>query len=238
MINVFKKIRLYNFKTLLHYAIAELKRISYYQLLKNSYSQKGEDLIIDKLLNYKREGLYIDVGASDPNRFSNTKRFYKRGWHGINIEPNPDKFSKFIKKRPRDINLNLGIANTDQRLSFYMFIPNNVSTFSKKEAESSKKRGYILEKVIQVQVRKLENIFAEYVMDKEVDFISIDTEGLDLEVLKSNNYTLFKKPKIICIESLDRTYDILEQNRLLIKMGYKKVFDNGLNSIFLLDNNI
>ena len=53
-----------------------------------SFSQKGEDLIIERIIGNKEKGFYIDIGAHNPNVFNNTKRFYVKGWSGINIEPN------------------------------------------------------------------------------------------------------------------------------------------------------
>ena len=86
----------------------------------NSFSQYGEDVIIDRLLCHKKRGFYIDIGANHPDRFSNTKRFYVKGWSGINIEPNPIIFKKFAK-RTRDVNLNIGIGGGESTIGFLLF---------------------------------------------------------------------------------------------------------------------
>jgi len=91
--------------------------------LQNSYSQNSEDVLIDRLLGNKKTGFYVDVGAYDPSRLSNTKRFYKNGWTGINIEPDPRKIEKFYKLRARDLNLNVGVANKNGRLDYFEFEP-------------------------------------------------------------------------------------------------------------------
>lgn len=233
-----KKFKIYGFKKFLSYAGAELKNRLTVQLLKGSYSQKGEDLRIDKLLGYKKSGFYIDIGAYDPHRFSNTKRFYKKGWRGMNIEPNPNNYQKFIKYRKADINLNIGIGNVNATLNFYRFIPDTLSTFSEKEANRYIKQGCELKDSIDILVKKLANVLDEYCKDKKIDFITIDTEGFDMEVLKSNDWNRFR-PKLICIESVTHTINGEDNKKednhelFLEDLGYKKVYDNGLNSIYI-----
>src|SRR3989344_293995 len=104
MLEILKKIQFYGFSRSLKFITEEVYRLFIFKLLQNSYSQQGEDLIIDKLLVGKKKGFYVDVGAHDPVRFSNTKRFYDKGWSGINIDPNPWLIKKFQKQRDRDIN--------------------------------------------------------------------------------------------------------------------------------------
>ncbi|MHB9129364.1 MAG: FkbM family methyltransferase, partial [Candidatus Humimicrobiaceae bacterium] len=157
------------------------------EFLRKSYAQKGEDLVLDNFSGNKRRGFYVDVGANDPHRFSNTKRFYLRGWTGINIEPDVDNWQKLSSQRKRDINLNIGIGESESSLEFYKFIPHTLSTFSKEEADNYVGQGYKLEKVVLVEVKKLEDILAEYCKG-DIDFMSIDTEGFDMQVLKSNNW--------------------------------------------------
>jgi len=235
-----EKFKTYGFRKFFFYAGVEMKNKLIMQFLKNSYSQKGEDLIIDKLLEYKKNGFYIDIGAYDPHRFSNTKRFYKKGWHGINIEPNPNNYQKFIRSRKRDINLNIGIGNTNTILSFYRFILDTLSTFSKNEADRYCQQGYKLKDIIDIPVRKLVNILDEYCKNKKIDFVTIDTEGFDIEVLKGNDWDRFR-PKLICIESVIHTMDGRDNEKenkqelfLFLKgVGYKQVYDNGLNSIYI-----
>src|SRR3989344_4572766 len=80
----------------------------FYDLLgKRSYSQSGEDMILRSIFDDKKEGFYVDVGAFHPKLYSNTYYFYKRGWRGINIEPNP---GANFGIRKGDINLKCGIG--------------------------------------------------------------------------------------------------------------------------------
>lgn len=237
MKNILEKLRMYGVKKFLSFSWHEftswLKKV-----FMASYSQKGEDLVIDKILGYKKDGFYVDIGANDPTRFSNTKRFYLKGWRGINIEPDFNNYQKFVKERKDDINLNIGIGQSDAILKFYRFIPDTLSTFSQKEADSYIKQGYKLENVIDVEVNRLADILSEYCVGREIDFINIDTEGFDMEVLQGNDWRKFS-PTLVCIESI--AHNIRESNKnkkrdnhesFLISVSYKKVYDNGLNSIY------
>lgn len=238
-VNLLDKLKIYGVKKFTIFAVQELKNKILMQMLRNSYSQCGEDLIIDKLLNFKPKGFYIDVGANDPHRFSNTKRFYKRGWHGINVEPDFGNYQKFLAKRTRDINLNIGLGNVDSYLTFYKFFPDTLSTFSKEENDAYIKKGYKLIDTIKVEVKQLSNVFTEHCDNQNIDFMSIDTEGFDMQVLEGNDWIHFK-PTIICIESVSHVdKEGKEQNEnqetFLKKVGYKKVCDTGLNSIYKRD---
>src|ERR1039457_5849033 len=82
------------------------------------FSQFGEDTFLDYYFFGRRTGFYVDVGAFHPFNISNTYIFYKRGWRGINIEPNPASFRAFLKYRPRDINLNVAVDRHDTELLF------------------------------------------------------------------------------------------------------------------------
>ena len=101
-----------------------------------SYSQEGEDLILNRFFNNKENGFYVDVGAHHPRRFSNTYSFYKKGWRGINIDALPGSMVAFNKERPNDINLEIGISKKESELLYYMFNEPALNTFSETEAVS------------------------------------------------------------------------------------------------------
>ena len=137
------KLRIYGPARFASFARSEL-RYRLKRVLRHSYSQLDEDLVADRLLGRKDSGFYVDVGANDPSRLNNTMRFYQRGWRGISIEPNQECFSRLDKKRPLDINLNIGVSDTSGTLEFYRFFPDTLSTFSKSEADRYVKLGYTL----------------------------------------------------------------------------------------------
>lgn len=230
MTDLFNKIKLYGLKKSFKYIIDELFSILWMQTFRGSYSQLGEDLIIDRILGYKNKGVYVDIGAHHPTRLSNTKRFYSRGWRGINIDPNSILIDKFNKERQEDINLRIGVGRKNGFLYFYEFFPSTLSTFSYKEAKKYVGEGFKLISKKKILVKTLASILDKYCKSKSIDFLSVDTEGMDLEVLESNNWIRYK-PDVICIENHGNEKKILS---FLKKHGYELKYNNGLNSIFSL----
>ena len=168
-----------------------------------SYSQEGEDLILNRFLENKKSGFYVDIGAHHPRRFSNTYNFYKKGWHGINIDPMPGIMEAFNKERPRDINIEIGVSGTEQQITYYMFNEPALNTFSKKEADL--KDGLRTYKVVEKKIIKtvpLKKLLDEFLPTETIiDFMTIDVEGLDLEVLKSNDWIRYR-PNVLLVEDL------------------------------------
>ncbi|MDP2874158.1 MAG: FkbM family methyltransferase [bacterium] len=234
MKDFWQKLKIYGPGKFFRFAVLEVWHKLYLQTIKGSYSQKGEDLVIDRLLSYKKAGFYVDVGAGDPDRFSNTKRFYLRGWQGINSEPNFSNYQKLVAARPKDINLNLGVAKEKGELTFYEIFPDTLSTFSKEEAAKRQAEGYYIVRETKVPVETLANILAEHLGDNVIDFLSVDTEGFDLIVLQSNDWTKYR-PQVICLESaVGKATNINRQpGEYLESLGYQKAYDNGLNCLYL-----
>lgn len=168
-----------------------------------SYSQDGEDLAVLRLFRNKRSGFYIDVGAHHPYRFSNTCIFYQRGWRGINIDASPELIPTFNKMRKRDVNLCNLVSSNNEYLDFYIFADQVLNTTDKERALSVISEGNDsckLKKIIRVESKSLEQILDERNdLPECIDFISIDCEWHDLEVLKSNNWTKYR-PKVIIVE--------------------------------------
>lgn len=235
--NLFDKLKIYGPKKFLEYSLDEIRKIVFYRLLNGSYSQNREDLVIDKLLKNVKRGFYIDIGAYDPYRFSNTYRFYKKGWNGVNIEPDSNNYLKFVKKRSRDINLNIGIGPKEGKFLFYRFFPDTLSTFSEKSVNKYKKEGFKLVNKVKIPVKKLTYVFSKYCAKREISFMSIDVEGNEIEILKSNNWGRYR-PKIICAESYVSSSEnkyVKERSKLekfMESKNYKLVYSNKVNVIY------
>ncbi len=211
------------------------------RLLLNSYSQAGEDRLIDHLLGRPNDGFYVDVGAHHPDRLSNTRRFYQRGWQGINIEPNPDWCRVFEARRPRDTNLNLGVAAAENVLTYREMDARALSTFSGDAAQQAVSMGAKTLRISEVPVMPLSAILAEHAPDLVIDFMSIDTEGFDLEVLESNDWKRWR-PQVICIEAVSETdvrnEPVLRQHdAFFARLGYERrattrLYGRVLNAIY------
>jgi FkbM family methyltransferase len=206
-----------------------------------SFSQKGEDRIIFELLGYPSRGFYVDVGAYHPMTFSNTYYFYLRGWRGINIEPMPHHYKLFVQDRMRDINLNCGVGRVSDNLTFYQLDPETLSTFSQAEAERvAQLPDHRLVQKYPVEVRSLRDIFEEQ-QPPIIDFLSIDVEGGEMDVLEGNDWSRWC-PRVIVLETLkySPTPGNFEERGMLsvfqpylAEKGYRLAHDTQLNSIFI-----
>jgi FkbM family methyltransferase len=201
-----------------------------------SYSQEGEDLILERIFGKKAKGFFIDVGAHHPVKYSNTYIFYLKGWRGINIDAMPGSMEVFNELRPDDINIECPISDDEEELTYYIFNEPALNTFSEEEAK--KKDGienFKVTRTEKLRTKKLANVVAEYLPNGQgVDFISIDVEGLDLRVLKSIDWNVIK-PKIILVEDLSRDLEIIfekgEVRKYLQTKGYK-IFAKTVNTVF------
>ena len=166
------------------------------------YSQEGEDILLSKIFEDKETGFFVDVGAHHPKRFSNTFLLYQRGWHGINIDPLPGSMKLFKKIRPRDTNLEIAVSEKEQELTYYMFNEPALNGFSKTISMQHQNEHYKIKKMIKVPSLPLSKILANHLPKRQIiDVLNVDVEGLDLEVLKSNDWQNYI-PKIILVEIL------------------------------------
>lgn len=167
-----------------------------------AYSSEGEDLILKRIFDGKTNGVYIDVGAHHPFRVSNTYLFYKKNWTGINIDPMPGSQAMFNKYRPLDINLEMGVSATKQHLTYYIFNEPALSTFSTDKVEEyTQDPQYRIIGEKKIETWPLADILDYYLpAGTNIDFLTIDAEGLDMEVLRSNNWHKYR-PSYILVES-------------------------------------
>jgi FkbM family methyltransferase len=205
-----------------------------------SYAQEGEDVLLDRLLAKQEKGFYVDVGAHHPKRFSNTHYFHMRGWRGINIEPNPTVHDLFRKMRSRDVNLQLGISDQPGELLYYEFDDPALNTFDEqlmRERESSTPYRVIATR--RIKVEPLAAVLAAHLPSgQSIDFLSVDVEGLDLNVLRSNDWERFR-PRCVVSEALNAGLApaVLAGNPLLAYMEAQQysLTAKTCNSWFFLD---
>jgi FkbM family methyltransferase len=189
------------------------------------YSQEGEDMILRSIFYGRDFGFYVDVGAHHPKRFSNTYFFYKLGWQGINLDPLPGCMDGFRKQRPRDISLELAISDKKEKLTYYLFDEPAFNGFSKNisEERNGKTGCRVVSKLI-FETRTLAEILELYLpTNQEIDFLSIDVEGYELKVLRSNDWQRYS-PEIVLIEILDTELSEVANNpvyQFMINQGYR-----------------
>ncbi|WMW65047.1 FkbM family methyltransferase [Nitratidesulfovibrio liaohensis] len=188
-----------------------------------SYSQEGEDIIIRRLLDTTKPGFYVDIGAHHPIRFSNTYSLYRSGWRGINVDATPGSMQLFDTLRPSDINIECAISNSCNPIPFYIFQEGALNTFDHALAEQYIQRGYPLAEIRDISPRPLAVLLNEHLpKNQTIDIMNIDVEGQEMEVLKSNDWNLYK-PSIIAIELLETPLTRLDAHpvtEFLKKQGY------------------
>jgi FkbM family methyltransferase len=165
---------------------------------------------------------------------SNTHYFYRRGWRGINVEPNPDSICDFKSARRRDLNLQVGVSNYAGRLTYYLFDEPALNTFDGALVKSRlADTPYKVVGTIEIPVERLDSILGKYLpSNMEIDFLSIDVEGLDFAVLKSNDWRLYR-PKFVLVEALGMSLeDVLrgEMFHFMRGQGYE-LFAKTFNTL-------
>lgn len=202
-----------------------------------SYSQEGEDLILRRHFEDKRKGFYVDVGAHHPFRFSNTYIFYKKGWCGMNIDAMPGSMEPFNKFRSRDINLEIAVSDKSEELTYYAFEEPALNSLSRELSEEIRCKRHKILFTKKIQTETLESILDQHLpKDQQIDFLSIDVEGLDYRVLKSNNWKKYR-PEVVLVESLAFSWEqgITDPSvDLLATEGYKLLAKTNNTLIFTL----
>jgi hypothetical protein len=207
----------------------ELKRRS----AGKGYSQHGEDLWLWKFFRESNEGFYVDIGASSPIRLSNTYLFYKAGWAGITVDPIQSLCLSHKRLRPRDTNYHCGVGCGEGLSCFYELIPSVLSTFDETCCQSRMDGGAILRGKYEIPVRPLSAILSSYFADageRQIDFLTVDVEGLDELVLRSNDWDRYR-PRLVVYECNDPDRDTVAS--FLASCGYAALHDLGCNRIFV-----
>lgn len=206
-----------------------------------SFSKAGDDIQLMKLINNRVPGAYVDIGSWHPINASNTYYFYLRNWKGICIDPNPELKLLYNQFRPKDNFINAGIGMSNTYMEYFMLEESSMNTFSLDFIEKHHLESKIIKKIT-VPLYSLKEILDQS-LDKNdrLDFFDIDVEGLDLEVLKTNDWVKYR-PKVIVIETdisikADVNSDIVKyleiQNYRLIG---KSIISGDLGNLFLMSN--
>lgn len=233
-----------------------IKKLNIKESMPSSFSQDSEDDILEKIFHNKSDGFFIDIGAHDPKVYSNTYKFYLKGWSGINIDPRPGIMEVFNEIRPRDINLGIGISEYSGEIDFFVFDHPAVNTFQKEVAFGRNIiNGFKLLGIEKVRVEPLLDVFNDYVKDEKIDFLTIDVEGYEINILQQNDWNKFR-PKVVVCEmlfdkiidnpnpikcspgsefwSLVEDLDKFETHRLLTDRGYG-ILSKGVGSVIYVD---
>lgn len=201
-----------------------------------SYAQQGEDYLIQDVFNHVLHiatPTYIDIGAHHPIENNNTYVFYKAGLHGVLVEPNPDLTGLLKKTRPRDTVLEVGIGaqGEEKEVDYYVIAEGGGqrNTFS---LESAKE--HTISKVIKRKLVDVNKVLAQYFPNSNgPDLFSVDTEGYDLTILKSLDFSRFR-PRVVCAETLADNGDVVRGILdLMASKNYEIRSATWVNTIFV-----
>lgn len=198
-----------------------------------SWAQNFEDVILARVFDGITDGFYVDVGAWHPEEDSVTRHFYGLGWHGINIEPNP-QYLKLLKRfRPRDRNLGVAVGSKRGRAKITFIHGTGMSTLLPEVAALHTERAEE-HKQADVDVWTLNEIFAKNAPET-VHFLKVDCEGYEAEVINAFDLARYR-PQVILVESTtplsrEETHGSWEPH--ILANNYQFVYFDGVNRFYL-----
>ena len=195
------------------------------------YSQFAEDVSIVRQFPKGYKGFFVDVGCFHPVKYNNTYRLYKKGWRGINVDIDQIKIDGFRIRRPKDVNIACAVSDKKGEITYWSNGFYSL-TITLDEAFAAGKPGYVAKKV---QTDTLNNIIAGTKYEgRQIDFLTVDVEGHDLNVLQSLDFKEYA-PRLIAVETHQVTLDAVMQDDLyqfLIGKGYDMINWVGLTLLF------
>jgi FkbM family methyltransferase len=199
-----------------------------------SYAQNFEDVMLARVFAGRDNGFYVDVGAADPVNLSVTKWFYDLGWSGLNIEPNTKLFERLAADRPRDINLNCGVGATASKALFFEPDVGELSSFDSHVRDNAESSG-VPGSTRTVAVTPLTDLLKLHCPGRNIDFLKIDVEGWEFEVLKGLDLSRYR-PIVILIEATVPQTQIesyMEWEPRVLSANYSLVYFDGVNRFYL-----
>jgi FkbM family methyltransferase len=206
------------------YSSAEL------QCTTTSFSQFGEDVICSYLFENSFKGYNVEVGAFHPMSLSNTYAFYRKGWRGIAIDANPQVEQLFKRFRPEDEFIHTAVGCDSGSVEMYLFEDGAFNCTADQiqnvpEWIRGKRRKVI------VPIKPLSEILHKNNVLK-IDYLSVDCEGNDFNVLMSNDWLRWK-PRVVCVEDHDLQWQQSQIAVYLQSLGYILKYRAGFSSIFV-----
>lgn len=201
-----------------------------------TYSQEGEDIIIEKYFHNLKEGYFIDIGAYHPYKYSNTYKLSMKGWNGINIEPGRTNYRLFQLARRNDINLNIGIGYNIYSCKYYVFEDEALNSYNinnYKAVINSKQSMF--SHFEYTKIVSISEVFKKYIKKRKINLLNIDTEGTSFKILRSvdlNKYNI----NMIVIERSSMGIHIPDDDKItqyLKRFGYILLSSTTMSFIFV-----
>ncbi|MEZ5843202.1 MAG: FkbM family methyltransferase [Hyphomicrobiaceae bacterium] len=199
-----------------------------------SYAQNLEDYHLWLALGADGPGVYVDIGGGHPVADNVSLWFYERGWQGVVVEPQAALARLYPHVRPRDI-VHAGlIGSTNGEADLFVFDRlHGLSTTVASKAEGSRVHGDDF-RTERVPMLTLAALCERYGLAR-IDFLKVDVEGAEADVLSSNDWTRFR-PKVVVVEAIDPatnapSHDAWEP--ILLAADYRFTLDDTLNRFYV-----
>ncbi|HEY3441100.1 MAG TPA: FkbM family methyltransferase [Paludibaculum sp.] len=200
-----------------------------------SYAQNLEDVVIRRALQDITCGFYVDIGAYDAVLDSVTHWFYLNGWRGVNVEPFPALHARLQLARPEDTNLRCAVGAEAGSRQLHLIGETGLSTLVDSQAADAQTAGYPTTDRLDVPVQTLNQILECYGAGRVIDFLKIDAEGSEAEILNAATFSAVR-PRLIVVEAVQP----FTQNPAwaawepaLLGQGYHFAWFDGLNRFYL-----
>lgn len=183
----------------IQFSLLEISRRLFNKDSYLAYSQTGEDIIIQNILQSIIAGFYVEVGSNEPIQHSNTFSLYQKGWRGITVDASQKMVDMHKKMRPNDIAICAAISDEEKDVTFYEFDMDEISTIDNDFYDRHKDTQKVARQTT-LKTRTLDAVLDENLpADINIDLLSIDVEGHDYHVLQSINLKKYR-PRLIVIE--------------------------------------
>lgn len=203
--------------------------------------------IYQNVLGYKKDGVFVEVGANDGKTGSFTYNLATLGWKGIYCEPISEIYNLCVENHKQHVNticLNVGCGSKEEELE--ITVANTLSTIDSEMLEMYKNTNWAKSTLrnsytTKVKIKKLDSLLEENKIEPNFDVFILDVEGYEEEVLKGFSLDYYK-PKIIVIEIPDQHSDFIHNQKFLEKCSrirrvlntnYKLVIKDIVDNVYI-----
>lgn len=205
--------------------------------LKLDFSYSGETSILNDFFGYRTKGFYVDVGCNHPIKTSNTFSLYLKGWNGIAIDASQELTNKFRSVRKKDIVVHAAISDSTREINYYDFGSSHLLNTINDDVGVATKENHKVKGIVKMETRTLTEILetSGITPGYEIDLLSVDVEGHDLQVLRSLDFKKYT-PHLIMVECHGFNLEDFKTNgvyMLLSQNGYRLIGYISMNAYFL-----
>lgn len=191
---------------------------------KHSMAQLKQDIVALIVSDFKKEGFFVEFGGTNGYDLSNTflleKDFH---WNGILAEPSPDWYEDLIKNRSCSIDNRCVWRSTDEQLEFDKADRGELSTISQFASSDNHSKRRESSKQILVNTVSLEDLLIQHNAPKYIDFLSVDTEGSEYEILNAFDFSRYK----FGLVTIEHNFTSQREKLFLLMKanGYRRLFE-------------